>query len=119
MPVYLLGILFIIAGINHFINPDFYYPLIPPCIPYPEIINIISGFLEVILGAGLLFEQYRRKSAYGIIALLILFIPAHVHHIQMDGCVSDKICIPLWAAWVRLLLIQPLLIFWAWLYTSE
>lgn len=116
---FLFGFLFILAGINHFINPESYLPLIPPYFPYPEFINILSGLLEVIFGAGLLFERYRRFSAFGIIAMMIAFVPAHMYHIQMDGCVSDQSCIPLWAAWARLLLIQPLLIFWAWVYTSE
>jgi len=116
---YLFGFLFILAGINHFINPGAYLPLIPPYFPEPELINLISGLLEVLFGTGLLFEKYRRASAYGIIALLILFIPAHVYHIQMDGCVSENICIPVWAAWIRLLIGQPLLILWAYVYTYK
>ena len=109
----LMGILFILAGINHFVSPESYFPLIPPYLPNPELLNLLSGALEVIFGAGLLTQKYRRWSAYGIIGLMIVFIPAHVHHIQMDGCVSENICIPLWAAWLRLLIIQPLLILWA------
>lgn len=116
---YLFGILFIIAGINHFINPEAYLPLIPPYFPEPELINLVSGVLEVLFGAGLFFEKYRRASAYGIIALMIAFIPAHVYHIQMDGCVSENICIPVWAAWIRLIVFQPLLIFWAYMYTYK
>lgn len=115
---FLFGILFIIAGINHFISPEAYLPLIPPYLPWPEFLNILSGVLEILFGAGLLTKKYRRISAYGIIFLLIAFIPAHIHHIQMDGCVSDRICIPLWAAWVRLMVLQPLLILWAYLYVG-
>lgn len=110
---YLMGILFVMAGINHFIDPAAYYPLIPPYLPQPELLNLMSGVLEVLFGIGLMTEKFRRASAYGIIILMILFIPAHVHHIQMDGCVSENICIPLWAAWVRLIIIQPLIILWA------
>jgi uncharacterized membrane protein len=109
----LMGILFVLAGINHFISPDAYLPLIPLYLPYPEFLNLFSGVLEVIFGVGLLSKSYRKWSAYGIMLLMVLFIPAHVHHIQMDGCVSEDICIPLWAAWIRLLVIQPLIILWA------
>lgn len=110
-----MGVLFILAGINHFISPESYLPLIPPYLPYPEFLNVVSGVLEVVLGAGLMTKSYRKFSAYGIIFLMIAFIPAHVHHIQMDGCVSDQICIPVWAAWVRLVVIQPLIILWAYI----
>lgn len=107
------GLLFIVAGINHFINPEWYYPLIPPYLPQPVLLNLISGVLEIVFGAGLMTKKYREISAYGIILLMLAFIPAHIYHIQMDGCVSDHICIPVWAAWVRLLIVQPLIIVWA------
>ncbi|WP_340103471.1 DoxX family protein [Rhodohalobacter sp. 8-1] len=106
---FLMGTLFVLAGINHFINPEWYYPLIPPYLPLPELFNYLSGALEVILGFGLMTATYRKMSAYGIILLMIVFIPAHIHHIQMDGCVSDQICIPAWAAWIRLVIVHPLI----------
>ena len=110
---FLMGILFVLAGINHFISPESYLALIPPYLPFPEFLNFFSGALEILFGAGLMTERYRAWSAYGIIFLMAAFIPAHVYHIQMDGCVSEKICSPLWAAWIRLLVIQPLIIGWA------
>lgn len=116
---YLYGGLFILAGINHFLSPDVYLPLIPPYFPWPEIINLFSGAIEIVLGAGLMTQKYRRASAAGIILLLIAFIPAHIHHITMNGCVSEDICIPIWAAWIRLLIFQPLLIFWAYIYYKK
>ena len=116
---YLFGVLFILAGANHFISPEAYLPLIPPYLPWPEFLNLLSGFLEVALGAGLMTERYRRLSAAGIILLLIAFIPAHIHHIAMDGCVSERICVPVWAAWIRLLVLQPLLILWAYVYYNK
>ena len=111
---YLFAVLLILAGINHFFSPESYLPLIPPYIPYPAFVNLMSGFLEILFGVGLFTKVYRKISAYGVMTLMVLFIPAHIHHIMMDGCVSDQICIPLWAAWVRLIVLQPLLIYWAW-----
>ena len=111
----LLGGLLILAGVNHFLNPDWYMPLIPPYLPYPEFLNLLSGTLEILLGTGLFTKSYRKPAAIGIILLMIAFIPAHVHHIQMDGCVSEAICIPVWAAWVRLLVVHPLIMIWAYI----
>jgi len=116
---YLFGGLFILAGINHFLSPEAYLPLIPPYFPWPETINLLSGAVEILLGAGIITQRYKRASAAGIILLLIAFIPAHIYHIQMDGCVSERICIPVWAAWIRLLILQPLLIFWAYIYYKK
>lgn len=110
----LLIILYIGAGANHFIHPQSYLAIIPPYFPYPEAINIAAGTVEIILGIGLVFSKTRSYAAYGIVLLLILFIPAHIYMIQRHGCMSESICIPSWAAWLRLFPLQFLLIGWAW-----
>jgi uncharacterized membrane protein len=103
---------FIVAGTNHFIMPSFYLPLIPEYLPFPQLINIVSGVLEIIFGIGLLSLTTRLFSAWGIIVLLLLFIPAHVHFIQIGSCVEDGLCVDPIIAWVRLIVIHPLLIVW-------
>jgi uncharacterized membrane protein len=113
-----LGLFFIVAGINHFIQPDFYFPLIPDYLPWPKFINLASGILEVFLGLGILLPSSRKVSAAGILVLMVLFIPSHVYFIQIGSCVEDGLCVPEWMAWVRLVLIQPLLIVWT-LYVSK
>ena len=49
---YGLGAFFVIAGLNHFRDPGFYLPLIPDYLPFPEVLNVLSGVLEVVLGAA-------------------------------------------------------------------
>ena len=110
---YFMAGFFIFAGINHFVNPEFYLPLIPPYIPYPDAVNLISGAAEVILGLGLFFQKTRRLSAIGIIILMLLFIPSHIFFIQIGSCIPDVLCTPQWLGWVRLVIIHPLLILWA------
>lgn len=105
---------YLLAGINHFIKPAMYYPIIPPYLPWPVTINIISGIAEILLAGMLIFESTRRLAAIGIIIMLIAFIPAHVYMIQKGGCMSAAVCIPAWAAWLRLFPLQFLLIYWAW-----
>jgi uncharacterized membrane protein len=107
-----LGLFFIAAGINHFINPRFYYPLIPPYLLFPKTINIISGILEVVLGAGVWVPRFTKLSAVGLTLLLILFIPSHIHFIQIGSCLASSLCVPEWVAWIRLALIHPILILW-------
>jgi uncharacterized membrane protein len=83
-------------------------------LPFPDFINYASGVIEVILGLGVAIPRWRKVSVYGIMVLLILFIPAHVYFIQIGSCVEDGLCVPPWVAWVSLPVIHPLLMFWAW-----
>ena len=103
------------AGINHFINPEFYADLIPDYLPYPKIINYASGLFEMLLAIGVAIKKTRLLAVKGIIVMLILFIPSHVYFIQVGSCVESAFCVAPWIAWVRLIIIHPVLIFWAWL----
>lgn len=113
-----LGLFFIIAGLNHFLQPEFYYPLIPDYLPWLGFINYASGILEILLGLGILMPSSRKVSGWGILILMILFIPSHVYFIQIGSCVQGGLCVPAWLAWVRLAFIHPLLMVWAF-YVSK
>ena len=110
---YSLGLFYLVAGANHFINPDFYLPLIPDYLPFKDFLNSASGVIEIMLGVGVLYPATRRAASLGIIVLLVLFVPSHVHFIQIGGCVGEGLCVPQWVAWLRLVAIHPLLIYWA------
>ena len=105
---------YLFAGSYHFINPEFYSDLIPDYLPFHSAINYLSGFLEIVLGIGVAFPKTRMFAAKGIIVLLILFIPSHVDFILKGSCVESAFCVSPWIAWIRLLIIHPLLMFWAW-----
>lgn len=111
---YLQSGFYVFAGVNHFINPTFYLPLIPPYFVYPELINGVAGFAEILLGLGLLSKKTRFAASYFIIVMLGVFIFSHVYFIQLGGCIGDGLCVPVWVGWVRLIVIHPLLMIWAW-----
>ena len=111
---WLLVVFYLFAGANHFINPSFYSGLIPPYLPWHDLINSISGIAEIILAVLLLLPRTRIFAAKGIIILLITFIPAHIYFIQINSCIPDGLCVPQWLGWVRLVLVHPLLMVWAW-----
>lgn len=113
--LYFQSIFYIVAGCNHFRSPGVYLTLIPPYFPLHEILNSIAGVAEIFLGSLLLFSRTRKQAAYGIVLLLLAFIPAHIYHIQMNGCLPG-LCFAPWIAWVRLLVFHPLLLMWAWWY---
>ena len=106
----ILALFFFAAGINHFIMPSFYLPLIPNYLPLPKLLNILAGVAEIVLGVGLFFQKTRRYSGIGIAILMIAFIPSHWHFIQEGSCLSESLCVPAWIAWMRLIIIHPILI---------
>lgn len=110
---YAMVVFYLVAGLNHFLNPEFYLPLIPGYLPKPHLLNLMSGLAEVGLALALLFRSTRRWAALGIVCMLVAFIPAHLHFIQAGHCVGN-LCVPPWVGWARLLIIHPVLIWWAW-----
>ena len=112
---YLLIAFYLFAGINHFWHASFYYPIIPPYFQqWAYQLNIIVALAEIGLGCLMLFSATRRLAAFGIILLLVVFIPTHIYFIQIGSCVPNGLCVPAWIGWARLLIIHPILIAWAW-----
>ena len=74
-----MSLLYITVGVKHFINPDFFVTIVPPIINWKEEAVLVSGFIEVLLGILLLFNQTRRLAAWGIILLLIAVLPANIY----------------------------------------
>jgi|SRR5215217_5923620 len=115
--LFLLIIIYLAAGINHFRVPDFYVALIPDYIPYPQLMNIMAGICEIIFGLGLMFKATRKWAAWGIVLMLIAFLPVHISMATSQPVrVGSTVVSPL-LAWVRLAL-QPVLVLWAWWHTK-
>jgi uncharacterized membrane protein len=109
----LFGILFILAGANHFLNTAFYVSIVPPYLPWHLALVQLSGVIEVGLGALLLVPRFTTLAAWGLIALLVAVFPANLHmamHAELYPTFS-----PL-ALWIRLP-VQGVFIAWAAWYT--
>lgn len=76
---WIFGIAFVLAGIYHFINPDFYLRIMPPYLPWHLFLIYLSGFFEIALGILLLIPKFQRFAAWGLIALLIAVFPANIY----------------------------------------
>ena len=111
---YLLAVFFILAGVNHFRNPDFYMPMMPPYIPAHEFMVLLSGVTEIVAGVMLLIPATIRAGAWFVIAHLIIFMTVHVYMLQeADGKFAD---IPNAGLWLRIP-IQGLFLLWAYWFT--
>ena len=111
--LHLMGILYVIAGLNHFRNPRLYLKIIPPYFPKPKLLNYLSGIAEIILGVGICIPMFSQMSAWGIIALLVAVFPANLYMFsnKKAGMGLPKIVLLL-----RLPL-QIILMLWAYYYT--
>lgn len=111
--LYLMGILYVVAGLNHFRNPRLYLKIIPPYLPNPKLLNYLSGIAEILLGIGICIPMFSKSAAWGIIALLIAIFPANLFMFsnKKAGMGLPKIVLLL-----RLPL-QIILMVWAYYYT--
>jgi len=109
-------ILFIIfygfAGINHFIYPETYLEVIPGWLGDARLINSLAGAAEILTALLAIFSKTRMYAGYLAVVMLLAFIISHVYFIQIGHCAGD-LCLDPWIGWVRLIVIHPLLIFWA------
>ena len=110
---YLLGILLVLAGMNHFRKPKLYERIIPSYIPAASTMVLASGILEMVLGFMLMNRNSQAEAAWGIIIMLVLFIPVHIYMLQEK---SAAMKLPPWVLILRIPL-QFALMYWAYLYT--
>jgi uncharacterized membrane protein len=117
--LWLMSAFYVLAGFNHLLNPAFYLRIIPPGLPDPAWLNLLSGLAEIVLGVVVLEPRVRVLAAWGLIALLIAVFPANVY------VAVNNLGLPEGAPgsgnalmnWGRLPL-QGILVLWAWWYTQ-
>jgi uncharacterized membrane protein len=109
----LLAVLFVAAGIAHWLRPGIYLKIMPPYLRWPRALVYVSGVAEIVLGVLLLVPRTTHLAAWGLIALLIAVFPANVHmalHPELYPRISPVLL------WLRLPL-QGVLIAWVYAYT--
>ena len=74
-----LALFFVAAGINHFLNPDFYVAMMPPYLPMHLGLVYISGVFEVLGGLAALLPAARSAAGWGLVLLLVAVFPANLH----------------------------------------
>ena len=97
--IIIMSLFYIMAGTNHFINPNWYVRIVPPILPFKTAIVYISGILEIILGSLLIFPKTRFIAGWGLIILLVAVYPANIYVALTNGEAMD--ITPL-IAWGRL-----------------
>tara|TARA_B100000003_G_scaffold202635_1_gene212143 strand:+ start:935 stop:1345 length:411 start_codon:yes stop_codon:yes gene_type:complete len=72
------SIFYVIVGIKHFTDPNYFISIVPPYLPYHLELVYISGFFEILFGVMILIPKYRYWGAIGLILLLIAVFPANI-----------------------------------------
>ena len=74
-----LGVFFVGAGVNHFVNPDFFVGIMPPYLPAHLALVYLSGLFEILGGILVLVSRIRAVAGWGLVVLLLAIFPANIH----------------------------------------
>jgi uncharacterized membrane protein len=94
-----MAVLMIAIGVLHFVQPSGFVKIVPQWLSNPLLLVQVSGFFEVLGGAGLLVPRVRRAAGFGLVALYVCVFPANINmvvHPELGGG------IPVWLLWARL-----------------
>ncbi|MCM4173717.1 hypothetical protein DHD32_19770 [Arenibacter sp. TNZ] len=110
--LYLLGLIYIFAGIMHFMVPKVYLRIMPRYLPNHKLLVSLSGLTEIILGIGLCLPATKNISIIGIILMLAVFLLVHFY--MLTGK-KEAAGIPKYILLLRIPL-QFVLMYWAYSY---
>ncbi len=111
---YLLAVLFILAGLNHFWHTAFYVRIMPSYLPWPVFLVELSGLCETALGILLLPPATTRLAARGLIALLFAVFPANLNMALHPDRFPEFSPLLLWTR----VPLQALLVWWVYRHTT-
>lgn len=63
--------LFLLSGITHFTNVPYYISLMPEAVPFPVFLIMVSGVVELLGAAMILFNWHARLGGWLLIAFLV------------------------------------------------
>jgi uncharacterized membrane protein len=112
---YFCGICFVVAGLLHFVAPNFYLKIMPQYLPWHLELVYASGVAEIVLGAMLIFRRLQVLAAWGLILLLIAVFPANIYVYQHQEIMPDVSPV----AHLLRLPLQGVFIAWVFWYTRR
>lgn len=110
--LYVMPLMYVVAGTMHFIKPKAYMRIMPRYLPNPKLLVYLSGIAEIVLGIALCIPALEVYAVYGIIAMLLVFLLVHFYMLSGEKASAG---IPKWILIIRIPL-QFGLMYWAWWY---
>ena len=77
--IYIMSLLYVLVGIKHFSDPNFFLKIMPKYLNYHLELVYISGCFEILFGVLLIFKKTRFFGAWGVFILLICVFPANIY----------------------------------------
>jgi len=101
---------FFVGGIAHFVLTRTEMRIVPPYIPWPFAVVLVTGVFELLGAAGLLVRSTRAMAGIGLFLLTIAVTPANVYMLQH----AEEFNVPMWFLVIRLPAQLALLALIAW-----
>jgi uncharacterized membrane protein len=111
---WIFTVVMVVAGLNHFLDPDTYVAMMPDALPAHRALVYLSGVAEIAGGLGLALSATRTAAAWGLILLFIAVFPANLN-MAINELPLGGHPVPAWAMWARLPF-QLVFIAWAFWY---
>ena len=115
--VALIGLIFVVGGVMHFLRPRFYLAMMPPWLPAAAVLVLVSGVFEILGGIGVLVPATRVIAGWGLIALLFAVFPANVQ--MLLNARAAHVSASTMAVLVARLPLQALLVYWVFRATVQ
>ena len=112
--LYLMSVLYIAAGINHFIKPKIYRRIMPNYLPNHKLLVSLSGLIEITLGIMLCIPLLKNVSVILIILMLLVFLLVHFYMLTNK---KASVGLPKWLLVLRIPM-QFALMYWAYCYLN-
>lgn len=110
----LLALFFFAAGLSHFTATAEFARIVPPFLPFPKLIVQVTGVMEIVFAAGLLWPKVRRQTGIFLSLFLLAVLPANIYMAIADIPFNGRDLTD-FQLWFRVALQFPLiaLILWA------
>ena len=84
------GLWFVWVGVHHFIDPEWFEPIVPKALGNPTFWVFASGAFEILLGIGVALPWFRKEAALAITLMLIVLYWANLNMWINDIPLNDK-----------------------------
>ncbi|HEY8087506.1 MAG TPA: DoxX family membrane protein, partial [Polyangiaceae bacterium] len=96
---WVLAVAMMSIGVAHFAFPEPFESIVPAALPAHGALVAVSGFFEILGGAGLLVPRARRAASFGLVLLYLSVFPANINMVLHPELGKG---LPLWSLWARL-----------------
>ena len=74
-----MAVMLVFAAIGHFVFKEGMSKMLPEKVPFRQTIILVTGFLEILFGIGLIIEPLRGIVAWILIVFFTLILPSNIY----------------------------------------